>query len=196
MGGEGEPAELAAIIRSRRLAPRGLRSTVRFRRTLSPDPNVRCSISRDFVATHPSGAVPSTSCGTKRGICPAGAFSLTVAAQPSTLQAVDGFPVSACSSTRTCRNHGPTQTLPARAFLMRWRPCRPSADSAGACGNAGDTSKFLFAHPDSARKRKQLNLFSSPPGSGERKRQFTNRRMRTFIATPRARNVNNTEDPP
>jgi hypothetical protein len=27
-------------------------------------------------------------------------------------------------------------------------------------------------------------------------RQFTNRRMRTFIATPSARNVNSTEDPP
>jgi hypothetical protein len=27
-------------------------------------------------------------------------------------------------------------------------------------------------------------------------RQFTNRRMRTFIAAPSARNVNNTEDPP
>jgi hypothetical protein len=26
--------------------------------------------------------------------------------------------------------------------------------------------------------------------------QFTNRRMRTFIATPSARNVNSTEDPP
>jgi hypothetical protein len=29
-----------------------------------------------------------------------------------------------------------------------------------------------------------------------RKSQFTNRRMRTFIATPSARKVNNTEDPP
>jgi hypothetical protein len=32
--------------------------------------------------------------------------------------------------------------------------------------------------------------------SGFRARQLTNRRMRTFIATPSARNVNNTEDPP
>ena len=41
-----------------------------------------------------------------------------------------------------------------------------------------------------------------PDYSGEtqevqlRVRQLTNRRMRTFIATPSARNVNNTEDPP
>jgi hypothetical protein len=37
------------------------------------------------------------------------------------------------------------------------------------------------------------------PGQAEDEnllRQFTNRRMRTFIATPSARKVNKTEDPP
>src|SRR5271166_4548838 len=32
--------------------------------------------------------------------------------------------------------------------------------------------------------------------NGIETRQFTNRRMRTFIATPSDRNVNSTEDPP
>ena len=54
----------------------------------------------------------------------------------------------------------------------------------------------LLRTPASARKRKQLILFFFASGLWPGKRQFTNRRMRTFIATPRARNVNNTEDPP
>ena len=41
-----------------------------------------------------------------------------------------------------------------------------------------------------------LSPGSPGPSRMARPRQFTNRRMRTFIATPSARNVNNTEDPP
>ncbi len=47
------------------------------------------------------------------------------------------------------------------------------------------------------RPGQELNLAiiaAGPARTGTR--QLTNRRMRTFIATPSARNVNNTEDPP
>jgi hypothetical protein len=55
--------------------------------------------------------------------------------------------------------------------------------------------------PDCSRRRKSSILLgrSRPRGARGAKakpRQLTNRRIRTFIATPSARNVNNTEDPP
>jgi hypothetical protein len=53
-----------------------------------------------------------------------------------------------------------------------------------------------LAGPDlSARARAELGNHRGR-SSRERTRQLTNRRMRTFIATPSARNVNKTEDPP
>ena len=59
----------------------------------------------------------------------------------------------------------------------------------------------LEIHPDLAGEMLKNNTLAirTVPGTQEtnlRTVQLTNRRMRTFIATPSARNVNNTEDPP
>jgi hypothetical protein len=57
-------------------------------------------------------------------------------------------------------------------------------------------------HPDLAGVTPEKTFSCRPECSGGTQevklqiRQLTNRRMRTFIATPSARNVNNTEDPP
>jgi hypothetical protein len=57
-------------------------------------------------------------------------------------------------------------------------------------------------HPDLAGVILEKTFSCGPDLSGGTQevklqiRQLTNRRMRTFIATPSARNVNNTEDPP
>src|ERR1039457_4964394 len=57
-------------------------------------------------------------------------------------------------------------------------------------------------HPDLAGEIPKKTFSCGPEISGGTQevklqfRQLTNRRMRTFIATPSARNVNNTEDPP
>jgi hypothetical protein len=42
----------------------------------------------------------------------------------------------------------------------------------------------------------ESNLWDNTSSNRIEMRQLTNRRMRTFIATPSARNVNSTEDPP
>ena len=57
-------------------------------------------------------------------------------------------------------------------------------------------------HPDLAGEIPEKTFSCGPEYSGGTQevklqiRQLTNRRMRTFIATPSAKNVNNTEDPP
>jgi hypothetical protein len=57
-------------------------------------------------------------------------------------------------------------------------------------------------HPDLAGEIPEKTFSCGPDISGGTQevklqiRQLTNRRMRTFIAAPSARNVNNTEDPP
>jgi hypothetical protein len=58
------------------------------------------------------------------------------------------------------------------------------------------TLKISSCTPDNSEKRSRVNLSISVRDQLARDAQFTNRRMRTFIATPSARNVNNTEDPP
>ena len=58
------------------------------------------------------------------------------------------------------------------------------------------TLKISYCNPDSSGKRSRVNLSISVRAQSAQDAQFTNRRMRTFIATPSARNVNNTEDPP
>jgi hypothetical protein len=45
-------------------------------------------------------------------------------------------------------------------------------------------------------RERRVQTFKTQSGPMIRYSQFTNLRMRTFIATPNARNVNNTEDPP
>jgi hypothetical protein len=50
--------------------------------------------------------------------------------------------------------------------------------------------------PIAAEPRKSQTFFDDTSTGSIKMRQLTNRRMRTFIATPSARNVNNTEDPP
>ena len=61
----------------------------------------------------------------------------------------------------------------------------------------------LEIHPDLAGEMLEKQLLRPGAISGRTQEtnfceavQLTNRRMRTFIATPSARNVNNTEDPP
>jgi hypothetical protein len=62
---------------------------------------------------------------------------------------------------------------------------------------AGEKSeKCSFAGPDRSGRPKKLNLWNPRPVPWNQDAQLTKRRMRTFIATPSARNVNNTEDPP
>ena len=57
-------------------------------------------------------------------------------------------------------------------------------------------------HPDLAGEIPEKTFSCGPECSGGTQevklqiRQLTNRRMRTFIAAPSARNVNKTEDPP
>ena len=57
---------------------------------------------------------------------------------------------------------------------------------------------FHLSHPAvrTVPDTQEGNLQNSNPVQMARVAQFTNLRMRTFIATPSARNVNNTEDPP
>ena len=53
-----------------------------------------------------------------------------------------------------------------------------------------------LAAQDCSNGKKEANLISTPGPKGVRTPQLTNRRMRTFIAAPSARNVNSTEEPP
>ncbi len=56
-----------------------------------------------------------------------------------------------------------------------------------------ETSSLADRITPGGHKKKLVKLHR---GDWPRNSQFTNLRMRTFIATPSARNVNNTEDPP
>jgi hypothetical protein len=106
--------------------------------------------------------------------------------------------------------------LPRRSPPRRRKPVAGSFGSSCACC-ATCTLPTVFpslrAHePLSCRARdpsgpgrrnaSKTTCSCEPDSSGEYKRnacksvQFTNRRIRTFIAAPSARNVNNTEDPP
>ena len=133
------------------------------------------------------------------------------------LQRVCGQPCLCCGRGRS--NHGVCTGV-----LRGWSwPKRPESSIAfGATSALPTVFPSLRAHePLSCRGRDpsgpgrltNLNLISCEPDYWRRKqegklvkpgpdrravkdRQFTNRRMRTFIATPSARNVNNTEDPP
>ena len=70
----------------------------------------------------------------------------------------------------------------------------------------GDHAGELLQIASLARRSNSLNrfgatqelilLFNDIPTPWIEARQLTNLRMRTFIATPSARNVNSTEDPP
>jgi len=62
--------------------------------------------------------------------------------------------------------------------------------------NAVITFINLILRSGHFRGRKGANFQNSVRNQMARHTQFTNLRMRTFIATPSARNVNNTEDPP
>ena len=62
--------------------------------------------------------------------------------------------------------------------------------------NALLTLKIFSCGPDSSGERKRANLSNIVRAQMSQDAQFTNRRIRTFIATPSARKVNNTEDPP
>lgn len=62
---------------------------------------------------------------------------------------------------------------------------------------AGEILIIVLLPVQALRLGQELNLtISAADPARIATRQFTNRRMRTFMATPRARNVNNTEDPP
>ena len=59
--------------------------------------------------------------------------------------------------------------------------------------------KILLLQPRTIQDRSQAAHTTEPFPDDvqlQETRQFTKRRMRTFIATPSARNVNSTEDPP
>ena len=58
------------------------------------------------------------------------------------------------------------------------------------------TLRISSCTPDNSGKCSRINLSISVRAQLAQDPQFTNRRMRTFIATPSDRNVNNTEDPP
>jgi hypothetical protein len=66
--------------------------------------------------------------------------------------------------------------------------------------HAGNFIKILRLRtetgPNRSRAAQTTNLFPGPCRNVDGDAQFTKRRMRTFIATPSARNVNSTEDPP
>ena len=62
--------------------------------------------------------------------------------------------------------------------------------------NAMITFLNLILRPGQFRGHRRTNYQNSVRVHMARDAQFTNLRMRTFIATPSARNVNNTEDPP
>jgi hypothetical protein len=62
--------------------------------------------------------------------------------------------------------------------------------------NAVITFINLILRSGQFRGRKRENFQNLVRVHMARENQFTNLRMRTFIATPSARNVNNTEDPP
>ncbi len=67
-------------------------------------------------------------------------------------------------------------------------PYRRNALKNLSCGLKQSLHRFL-AYQES-------NLWDNISTKRIEMRQLTNLRMRTFIATPSARNVNNTEDPP
>ena len=62
--------------------------------------------------------------------------------------------------------------------------------------NAVITFINLILRSGQFRGRKSANLQNLVRVHMARENQFTNLRMRTFIATPSAKNVNSTEDPP
>ena len=62
--------------------------------------------------------------------------------------------------------------------------------------NAVITFINLILRSGQFRERKRENLQNLVRVHMARENQFTNLRMRTFIATPSAKNVNSTEDPP
>ena len=67
--------------------------------------------------------------------------------------------------------------------LVSWGPEPPGDPQEGV------TRAILLSGPYIRRRM-------TDAGGPEHPIQFTNRRMRIFITTPSARNVNNTEDPP
>ncbi len=76
-------------------------------------------------------------------------------------------------------------------------PILPSAIHRDHAGEMlENTSCGLKQSLDRFSAYQESNLWDNTSTKRIEMRQLTNRRMRTFIATPSARNVNSTEDPP
>jgi hypothetical protein len=114
--------------------------------------------------------------------------------------------VSLLALARPCCARGTNPPAPALRFLrclqssrlcLLINPILPGSRSIPDLAGVMMIEAFtLPARRNSSGAGQELNLDFPEQALNGLNRQFTNRRMRTFIATPSARNVNNTEDPP
>jgi hypothetical protein len=115
---------------------------------------------------------------------------------PCNLYAANGFPVSACSLTLVLPCSRSIRTWPAMAFFPSLQSQTTTVRWLFKWEIRRECLKLLLLRAgqfrgDTRRKPVKLSRDHWP-----RNAQFTNLRMRTFIAVPSARKVNNTDDPP